>query len=1011
MRTTCLCGLVCFLCLALSAGAQEDPNLVAPTEALAPSEEIKQFHLPPGFEIQLIVADPEIGQPTNINFDSAGRLWINSTLEYPYPSKEGKPRDATRYMTDTDGDGVPDKIHVYADGLNIPMGVAKVKKGVLGFSIPNIYLFEDTDGDGISDKREIAYSEFGFRDTHGMASSFRPWLDGWVYACHGFNNDSSVKGNDNSPVAMNSGNTYRLRPDGSHIEQWTWGQVNPFGLAFDSWGNLYSSDCHTKPAFMLLRGAYYPSFGKPHDGLGFGPEMMEHLHGSTGIAGIVVYEADHLPAEFRDNLFIGNPVTGRINRDKLEKHGSSYRAIEQPDFLWCDDRWFRPVDVTLAPDGSIYIADFYNCIIGHYEVRLDHPRRSRSKGRIWRVVYKGTPESPAKPPRIMGDLTKLDATALVKKLDDVNVNVRILATNELVDRVGPSAVSVVREAMAGPSSATMRAHGLWVIERLSGLTPEEITRLFNDADPLVRTHIVKAMGERKDWSPSAPDLRSLVIARLTDSNPFVIRAAAEVLGTHPDRHNIEPLLDVWRKTPADDTHLVHADRIALRNNLRDLSNILRIANELGGTTDIFNRFADVSVGIRNADAAQFLLAHVQREEFDRGRRHEFFHHAARYLPEEKVKDLYVAARSVAGDDVGAQIDLLRALFNAAQERGQKLPADELTWASDVSTKLLNSSDGNSCRAGIEFARDLRLASASRRLTELARSDSPHGGNRTLSLEALGQIDPKQATSLLISIVQDQNDSNDIRKPAAELLGKLRDPEGTAVLVKMFAIAPADLATFVARGLSWSDGGGDALLKCLEEGKAPADLLNDGVVSHELKFRAVPNKDARIDALKKTIPSPDESLRQLIAQKRGAFSAERASVDRGKAVFRKNCGICHQIAGEGAKIGPQLDGVGIRGLDRLLEDTLDPDRNVDQAFRRTTFLKTDGSVVNGLILRKEGAVIVIADAQGRETRLAESDVDEQQASKLSPMPSDVARMLPQAEFDDLLAYLLDQRQSK
>src|SRR5690606_34299912 len=129
-----------------------------------------------------------------------------------------------------------------------------------------------------------------------------------------------------------------------------------------------------------LRGAYYPSFGKPHDGLGYGPEMMTHSHGSTGIAGVVYYAADAFPAEYRETVFIGNPITGKINHDRLEAHGSTYRALEQPDFLSCDDPWFRPVDLQLAPDGSLYIADFYNRIIGHYEVPLNHPLRDRERG-------------------------------------------------------------------------------------------------------------------------------------------------------------------------------------------------------------------------------------------------------------------------------------------------------------------------------------------------------------------------------------------------------------------------------------------------------------------------------------------------------------------------------------------------------------------------------------------------------------------------------------------------------
>src|SRR4029078_12421530 len=129
----------------------------------------------------------------------------------------------------------------------------------------------------------------GFVDRHGMSGSFTWGFDGWLYAHHGFSNTSTVKGPDVSAILMQSGNIYRMLPDGSHVEQITWGQVNPFGLCFDWLGNLYSADCHSMPIYQLLRGAYYPSLGKPHDGLGYGPEMMRHQHGSTGLAGVVYY--------------------------------------------------------------------------------------------------------------------------------------------------------------------------------------------------------------------------------------------------------------------------------------------------------------------------------------------------------------------------------------------------------------------------------------------------------------------------------------------------------------------------------------------------------------------------------------------------------------------------------------------------------------------------------------------------------------------------------------------------
>ena len=158
---------------------------------------------------------------------------------------------------------------------------------------------------------------------------------------------------------------YRIRFDGSRIEHHTWGQVNPFGMAFDEFGNMYSSDCHSAPTYQLLAGGYYPSFGKPHDGLGFAPVLMEHSHGSTAIDAMCYYTDDLWPAEFKDNIFVGNVMTSRMNRDRLQFSGSSPRAIELDDFVKTTDPWFRPVQARTGPDGALWIVDMYRHVIEH----------------------------------------------------------------------------------------------------------------------------------------------------------------------------------------------------------------------------------------------------------------------------------------------------------------------------------------------------------------------------------------------------------------------------------------------------------------------------------------------------------------------------------------------------------------------------------------------------------------------------------------------------------------------
>src|SRR5205823_12492077 len=195
-------------------------------------DEKKAFRLPPGFEAQLVAAEPDIHKPLNMAFDDHGRLWVTETVEYPFAAEGRKPRDAVKILEDFGPDGRARKVTTFADGLNIPIGVLPLPAGAgkgeetLVYSIPAIHRLSDTDGEGKADRRAVLYAKYGFRDTHGMTSAFTWGLDGWVYACHGFSNTSTVKALDGSAVTMQSGNTYRLRPDGSHIEQFTWGQVN-----------------------------------------------------------------------------------------------------------------------------------------------------------------------------------------------------------------------------------------------------------------------------------------------------------------------------------------------------------------------------------------------------------------------------------------------------------------------------------------------------------------------------------------------------------------------------------------------------------------------------------------------------------------------------------------------------------------------------------------------------------------------------------------------------------------
>ena len=792
-----------------------------------------------------------------------------------------------------------------------------------------------------------------------MNGSFTRFLDGWIYANHGYTNDDTVSGTDGWKIHMQSGNTYRMRTDGSHLEYFSHGRVNPFGMCFDPLGNMFVTDCETMPIYLHLRGAYYPSFGKPDDGLGFGPIMIDHMHGSSAIAGIVYYAADQFPPRISRHDVHRQPGDASHQPRSAVAARLVVLGRKQPTiFSSCDDQWFRPVDLKLGPDGAMYVADFYNRIIGHYEVPLTHPGRDHDHGRIWRIVYVGTKDHPAAPIAKSPDLAAMSAAQLIDRLADTNLTVRTLATNELVDRIGQAAVAPLVELLSSDkSTATQRAHGLWVLQRLGALDDKLITKLAADPDRLVRVHLVDALAERPDWYKEKLDLFKLVREKLNDPDPFVRRAAAEALGRHPAIDNIKPLADLWGRTAAEDTHLIHVCRMALRDQLAVPGMYERLNHTPvpGGDLVLRGRMADVSLGsCRRPDSARTSIAceNGDTSRFapkDQGRLADFVHHVARYLPPPELPNLFTALRGWHGDnvDAGRQRDLLRAVRQGMQEQGQGNIARRLSSMGRRRHRPIVERQAGRRRP--RESRDRigpRMACRRPVSTALAKivsgeADSQWPNLRAPATDACVAIDPILSVALLGELVGRGSEQLSVRQKAAQALSAINSPAAHDELLRRLQAAPERLAVDIAAGLAGSRTGGTLLLAAIRNGKASARLLREPTVMSRLGGQGIPDLDGQVKALTAKLPKGDDRLDQLIQQRRDSYSRFKPDLALGQQAFKKICTNCHRIGGEGHKVGPDLDGIGIRGLDRVLEDVLDPNRVVDQAFRVTQIQTTDG----------------------------------------------------------------------
>ena len=522
---------------ALQGAAEPNRPPIEGAKPRTPQEQQAAFHLPPGFEIELVAAeDPAVpaGKFISVYFDQRGRMWTHTALEYPVDANENasvadalyasKAKDKiliynreTVFGKPTPADGLkPD--HVFADGLALPLGILPWGDGSKCYAQHgrDIVLLTDTNNDNISDKREVILEGFGVQDSHLFPHQFTRAPGGWIWMAQGAFNYSKVKRpQDPAEKAIQFDQTRmaRFRPDGSEFEITSNGPCNIWGLAMDRNGETFIQEANDFGYGVMPFHEYgnYPGCSNAQ-WKSYGPEFpatfVKQRFGGTGLSGLALTDAEGAyPAPYGNLMLVANPITGSINtvvmqRDQPspEHYLTDWQFDKIADFLTCDDPWFRPVALTLGPDGCVYIVDWYNKIISHNEVPRAHPDRDKLRGRIWRIKHKEQKKFE------VPDFTKLDAAALETLLKSPSLAQTHIAAQTLADR-------------------KLTAKDLTHVPALMTHTPDLAQLQISAASPdkNVRRETARALTEAETFS-------SLLIRLRKDSDKNVRREAITSIG-------------------------------------------------------------------------------------------------------------------------------------------------------------------------------------------------------------------------------------------------------------------------------------------------------------------------------------------------------------------------------------------------------------------------------------------------------------------------------------------------
>jgi putative membrane-bound dehydrogenase-like protein len=968
--------------------------------------------LPNDLTATLFAAEPLLSSPSDIDVDSRGRVWVCEVLNYRGKKETRKEGDRILVLEDTDSDGKADKQTVFYQGRDVDsaLGICVIGEGpgrkVIVSCAPDVFIFHDDDGDLKADRKESLFTKTGQPQHDHSVHAFVVGPDGRWYFNFG-NTGKTVHDKDGNPVKDRFGNVvndtgkpfregmvFRCKPDGTDFEVLGHNFRNNYEVAVDSFGTLWQSDNDDdgNKGVRINWVMEYGNYGYKDELTGAGwrtprtnleaevPKQHWHLNdpgvvpnllmtGGGSPCGICVYEGSLLPERFRGSLVHCDPGPNVVRAYHVKPAGAGYAATIETVIDGSADKWFRPSDVCVAPDGSLIVADWYDPGVG------GHGMGDTEKGRLYRIAPKDSKWSvpPVDVKTVVGSVAALASP---------NLCTRAMALEHLAKQPQDAAASLTK-AFESATDSQLRARYAWAAGMLPGQSEAWIARLAADKDERFRIiglrmcRLTKgdviALVESLVNDPSVALRRECAIALKGLAGDRADRAWASLAAQHKvgDRWELEALgigadglwdgrLEAWlAKTsgPKDAVGRAIVWRSRGANSAAMQCQLIEYPDVTTAESLALIRALDFQEQSRVAEAIRELLTRLSSSS----------------TPDEKLR--VILPELVMRLEAGAAADpaLAKRIAEAAGYVGGTKQFVDI-----VQRFGLKDRHGDLVTLAAAEGTSEQLAAA-------AAGAAVDGGGEDRVKAVLGGADPAAASRLL------------------NALGIRGSGMSIALLKRTLADAnaSAELKSAAVHGLARSQQGAKEIVSMAKAGELSGVLPQVAAVV----IASCPWGDIR-QAAADVLPMPKAKGGEKLPPVSDLVK-RNGNAANGKVVFAGagTCAKCHIVNGEGKAVGPNLSGIGAKlSREALYESVLAPSAAISHSYETYTALMEDGRSVTGLLISQSPNEVVIRGADSIDVTLPAGQVEELVKQPVSLMPADLATTLSADELVDIVAWM-------